>query len=66
MSLSQRKKLLIDTDAGCDDAQAILMALKNPDVDVIGITCVAGNADADQVGRNVLRVLQVADRLDVR
>ncbi|KAH3796340.1 pyrimidine-specific ribonucleoside hydrolase RihA-like isoform X2 [Dreissena polymorpha] len=65
MSLSQRKKLLIDTDAGCDDAQAILMALKNPDVDVIGITCVAGNADADQVGRNVLRVLQVADRLDI-
>ncbi|KAH3796343.1 hypothetical protein DPMN_149911 [Dreissena polymorpha] len=38
MSLSQRRKLLIDTDAGVDDAQAILMALKNPDVDVIGIT----------------------------
>ncbi|KAH3796701.1 hypothetical protein DPMN_150270 [Dreissena polymorpha] len=41
------------------------MALKNPGVDVIGITCVAGNADTDQVGRNVLRVVQVADRLDI-
>ncbi|WAR05439.1 RIHA-like protein [Mya arenaria] len=56
MSTPSRRKLLIDTDAGVDDAQAILMALKCPDVDVIGITCVAGNADAMQVGKNVLRV----------
>ena len=60
-----RKKLLIDTDAGVDDAQAILMALQAPDVDVIGITCVMGNADSGQVGLNVLRILQVVDRLDV-
>lgn len=60
-----RKKLLIDTDAGIDDAQAILMALQDPDVDVIGITCVAGNANAKQVGLNVLRVLQVADQMNI-
>ncbi|WAR30401.1 YBP2-like protein [Mya arenaria] len=65
MSTPSRRKLLIDTDAGVDDAQAILMALKCPDVDVIGITCVAGNADAMQVGKNVLRVLQVVNRLDI-
>ncbi|XP_052806824.1 inosine-uridine preferring nucleoside hydrolase-like isoform X2 [Mya arenaria] len=65
MSTPSRRKLLIDTDAGVDDAQAILMALKYPDVDVIGITCVAGNADAMQVGKNVLRVLQVVNRLDI-
>ncbi|WAR30400.1 IUNH-like protein [Mya arenaria] len=64
MSTSGRRKLLIDTDAGVDDAQAILMALMCPNVDVIGITCVAGNADAMQVGKNVLRVLQVVNRLD--
>ncbi|WAR05360.1 RIHA-like protein [Mya arenaria] len=65
MATSGQRKLLIDTDAGVDDAQAILMALKSPDVDVIGITCVAGNVDAMQVGKNVLRVLQVVNRLDV-
>ncbi|XP_053381443.1 uncharacterized protein LOC123556845 isoform X1 [Mercenaria mercenaria] len=61
----KRKKLLIDTDAGVDDAQAILIALQDPDVDVIGITCVMGNADAKQVGLNVLRILKVADKLDI-
>ncbi|XP_060579044.1 nucleoside hydrolase-like isoform X2 [Ruditapes philippinarum] len=60
-----RRKLLIDTDAGVDDAQAILMALQAPDVDVIGITCVMGNADVEQVGLNVLRILKVVDRLDI-
>ncbi|XP_052790179.1 pyrimidine-specific ribonucleoside hydrolase RihA-like [Mya arenaria] len=65
MATSGQRKLLIDTDAGVDDAQAILMALKSPDVDVIGITCVAGNVDAMQVGKNVLRVLQVVNRLDI-
>lgn len=63
--MTSKKKLLIDTDAGVDDAQAILIALQCPDVDVIGITCVMGNADAQQVGLNVLRVLKVAKRLDI-
>ena len=52
-----KRKLLIDTDAGVDDAQAILMVLSSPDVDVIGISCVARNTGSRQVGRNVLRVL---------
>ena len=59
------KKLWIDTDAGVDDAQAILMALSYPDVEVIGITTVHGNASVGQVAKNVLRILKVADRLDV-
>lgn len=63
---SAKKKLVIDTDAGVDDAHAILLALRNPDVDVIAITCVPGNTNSRQVGKNVLRVLQVVDRLDVR
>ena len=54
-----------DTDAGLDDAQAIMMALSYPDVEVIGITTVHGNASAGQVAKNVLRILKVADRLDV-
>ena len=61
-----RKKLLINTDAGIDDAQAILMALKDPDVEVVAITTTHGNTDEHHVCRNVLRVLKLAGRLDVR
>ena len=63
--MATTRKLILDTDTGLDDAQAILMALSVIDVEIVGITCVAGNADVIQVGRNVLRVLQVAERLQV-
>ena len=62
---NQRKKFLIDTDAGVDDAQAILMALSQPNIDVVAITTTHGNTTAHQVCKNVLRTLKVADRLDV-
>ncbi|XP_037626644.1 inosine-uridine preferring nucleoside hydrolase isoform X2 [Sebastes umbrosus] len=57
-----KKKVIIDTDCGIDDAQAILMALAAPDVQVVGITCVFGNAAVDDVCQNVLRVLNVCER----
>ena len=60
--------LLIDTDPGVDDALAILMALSRQTshlANVLAITTVRGNVEIDQVCLNVLRVLQVADRLDV-
>ena len=58
--------MLIDTDAGIDDAQAILILLqKRYDVDVVGITTCHGNASVDQVCLNVLRLLKEANRLDV-
>lgn len=57
--------MIIDCDAGNDDAQAIMLALSRPDIDVIGITCVTGNVRVDQVCLNVLRVLKACDRLDV-
>ena len=63
--MAGRRKLIIDSDAGVDDANAILMALGSPDVDVIAITTVSGNTTAPQSGRNVLRVLQLMNRLDV-
>jgi len=65
MENKAKRKFLIDCDPGVDDAQAILMALQCPDVDVIGITCVSGNAGARQVAKNTLRLLKVVDRLDV-
>ncbi|XP_061082099.1 inosine-uridine preferring nucleoside hydrolase [Conger conger] len=59
------KKLLVDVDCGVDDAQAIMVALAAPDVQVLGITCVSGNTSVDNVCRNVLRVLHVCQHLEI-
>ena len=45
-----RQKVLIDADPGIDDAMAILFALQSPELEVLGITTVFGNAAID-VGR---------------
>ena len=52
---------LIDTDAGSDDAVAILMALRHPDVDVHAITVVAGNVPLDQGVVNALYFSELCD-----
>ncbi|XP_061682157.1 inosine-uridine preferring nucleoside hydrolase [Syngnathoides biaculeatus] len=56
------KLLIIDTDCGIDDAQAILMALAAPHVRVLAVTCVFGNSSVDNVCQNVLKVLAVGER----
>ena len=38
-----RRKVIIDTDCGTDDALAIMLALTDPTVDILAFTCVAGN-----------------------
>ena len=48
------RPFLIDTDAGSDDAVAVLMALRHPGVDVKAITVVAGNVPLDQGVQNAL------------
>ncbi|XP_030583771.1 inosine-uridine preferring nucleoside hydrolase [Archocentrus centrarchus] len=58
----EKKLVIIDTDCGIDDAQAIMMALAAPNVEILGITCVFGNAAVDNVCQNVLRVLSVCER----
>lgn len=60
-----KQKIIIDCDTGVDDAQAIMMALSRPDIDVIGITCVNGNVDIENVCRNTLRVLKICDALHI-
>ncbi|XP_064650180.1 nucleoside hydrolase-like isoform X1 [Lineus longissimus] len=59
-----KRRFIIDTDCGLDDAQAILMALSQG-VDVVGITTCSGNTGVDQVCKNVLRVLKLANRLEI-
>jgi len=45
---------LIDTDTASDDAVALIMALRSPEVEVVGITTVAGNVEVRQASRNAL------------
>jgi inosine-uridine nucleoside N-ribohydrolase len=49
-----KRKFLIDTDTASDDAVALIMALRHPDVEVVGITTVAGNVEVRQASHNAL------------
>jgi inosine-uridine nucleoside N-ribohydrolase len=57
--------IVIDCDPGHDDAIAILLALASPEVELRGITTVAGNQTLDKTTRNALKVLELAGRVDV-
>tara|TARA_R110002049_G_scaffold9369_2_gene47894 strand:+ start:4598 stop:5539 length:942 start_codon:yes stop_codon:yes gene_type:complete len=62
-----QRKIIIDTDPGQDDAVAILVALASPeDIDVLGITCVAGNVPLDLTTRNARIVCELAGKPEVR
>ena len=54
-----RKRVIVDTDTATDDALALLMALKAPNLRVEAITMVNGNVDFQQETRNALYTLQV-------
>jgi len=58
-------RLIIDTDAGVDDAVAILLALASPAHAVAAITTVSGNVAVEQVVRNVGTVLDAARADDI-
>ena len=51
------KPVLIDTDCGVDDALALILALRSPELLVRTIVTVAGNVELERCTRNVLRVL---------
>jgi inosine-uridine nucleoside N-ribohydrolase len=57
--------IVIDCDPGHDDAIAILLALASPEVELRGITTVAGNQTLEKTTRNALKVLELADRTDI-
>jgi len=57
--------IVVDCDPGHDDAIAILLALASPEVDVRGVTTVAGNQTLEKTTRNALKVLELAGRGDI-
>ena len=61
------RKIIIDTDPGQDDAVAILLALASPEeIEVLGITTVAGNVPLHLTTRNARIVCELAGRPDTR
>ncbi len=59
------EKIIIDCDPGIDDSLAIMLALNSPEVEVVGITIVAGNSPCELGFKNAKRVLKFLGRLDV-
>jgi inosine-uridine nucleoside N-ribohydrolase len=57
--------ILLDCDPGHDDAVALLLALASPEVELLGVTTVAGNQTLERTTANALRVLELAGRADV-
>jgi inosine-uridine nucleoside N-ribohydrolase len=55
------RNFLIDTDTASDDAVAIIMALAEPSVRVLGLTTVAGNVDLKQATRNALLTAEICN-----
>jgi purine nucleosidase len=53
-----KRSVIIDCDTGLDDAVALLLAIRSPELDVKGITCVNGNVNLDKVIINTLRVVE--------
>ena len=59
------RPIIIDTDPGQDDALAILAALAAPELQVLGVTAVAGNVPLELTARNARIICELAGRLDV-
>ena len=63
--MSTKRKVIIDCDPGIDDSLAIMLALESPELDVIGITIVAGNSPCEMGYQNARKVLKFMNRLDI-
>jgi len=58
--------ILLDCDPGHDDAIALLLALASPEVELLGVTTVAGNQTLEKTTANAIRVLDFVGRDDIR
>ncbi len=66
LSKSRPRPIIIDTDPGQDDAVAIMLALACPEeIEVLGITAVAGNVPLPLTVKNALSIVQLCQRTDV-
>src|ERR671918_2493363 len=59
------RPLVMDVDTGIDDMIALLIAATSPEINLRGVTCVAGNVEIHHVARNTGKVLRLVGRGDV-
>lgn len=64
--VAEPRKIIIDTDPGQDDAVAILLALASPELDVLGVTAVAGNVPLALTEKNARKICELAGRPDTK
>lgn len=65
--MAEPRKIIIDTDPGQDDAAAIMLALGSPDeIELLGITAVAGNVPLSLTERNARIICELCGRFDVK
>jgi len=55
----------MDVDTGVDDALALILALKSPELELRAVTCVSGNVHVDKAAQNSLRILQALDAWNI-
>ena len=60
------KKIILDCDPGHDDAVAIMLAAASDDIDLLGITCVGGNATLENTKLNALKICSLIGRTDIK
>ena len=60
-----KRKLIYDCDPGHDDAVALTLAAGSPELELLGVTVVAGNQTLDNTVRNACHVLQWLGREEV-
>ena len=61
-----KRKIIIDTDPGQDDAVAILLALASPELEVLGLTAVAGNVPLHLTQKNAMKICELAGKPETR
>ena len=57
--MAEFHRIIIDTDTAGDDAAALILAAKSPDVEILGVTVLAGNVSLEQAAMNALAVLEL-------
>src|SRR5437588_12621712 len=65
---AQQQKIIFDTDFVMppqDDGMALLFALNSPELQILGITTVAGNKNVERATADALKVLEVAGRTEI-
>lgn len=60
--MTQKQKIIIDTDPGQDDAIAILLALASDELEVLGLTAVAGNVPLELTEKNARKICELAGK----